>query len=140
MTLDDMKALARRANGLWGSDSTDKAEDIFAADYVNHQESHIEGEVEAIDLKQWKALVANHIANLSPASTRILMQVAEGDLVATRWAFTATHTGTFMGAAPSGKTITWTGVQIDRFADGKIVESWVDWDKYSFFQGLGLVA
>jgi len=28
-------------------------------------------------------------------------------------------------------------VQIDRFRRGKIVESWVDWDKYRFLEGLG---
>ena len=44
-----------------------------------------------------------------------------------------------MGLPPTGTEITWTGVQIDRFEDGKIVESWVDWDKYRLFQGLGLV-
>ncbi len=45
-----------------------------------------------------------------------------------------------MGVAPTGKEITWTGVQIDRFAYGIFVESWVDWDKYSFFLALGLVS
>ena len=68
-----------------------------------------------------------------------MIQIAEGYQVATRWEFTATHTGDFIGAAPTGKQIIWTGVQIDRFEDGKIVESWVDWDKYRFLEGLGLV-
>jgi predicted ester cyclase len=66
------------------------------------------------------------------------MQIAEGDLVATRWEFNVVHSGAFMGQAPTGKEITWTGIQIDRFENGRIVESWVDWDKYRFFQGLGL--
>jgi hypothetical protein len=35
--------------------------------------------------------------------------------------------------------VTWTGVQIDRIADGKIVESWVDWDKYRLFETLGFL-
>ena len=41
--------------------------------------------------------------------------------------------------APTGKTTTWTGVHTDRYDGGKLVESWVDWDKYSWLEGLGLV-
>ncbi len=39
-----------------------------------------------------------------------------------------------MDLAPTNKEVTWTGVSIDRFENGKIVESWVDWDKYRLFQ------
>lgn len=75
----------------------------------------------------------------SNSKTGILMQIAEGDLVATLWEFTAKHTGEFLGLAPTAEEVTWTGVQIDRFQGGKIVESRVDWDKYRFLAGLGLV-
>jgi len=68
---------------------------------------------------------------------RILLQIAEGDLVATRWQFTAIQTGEYLGHPPTGKEATWTGVQIDRFGDGRIVESWVDWDKFRLFEQLG---
>jgi predicted ester cyclase len=68
-----------------------------------------------------------------------LLQIAEGDVVATHWEFSATQSGDFRGQAATGKRATWTGVQIDRFGGGKIVESWVSWDKYRFFEQLGLV-
>ena len=68
-----------------------------------------------------------------------MLQIAERYLVATRWQFTATQTGDFMDLAPTNKEVTWTGVQIDRFENGKIVESWVNWDMYRLFEGLGLV-
>ena len=75
----------------------------------------------------------------SNSTVRVLMQIAEGDLVATQWQITATQTGNYLGHAPSGKTVTWTGVSIDRFENGKIAESWVNWEKYSLFEGLGLL-
>ena len=65
--------------------------------------------------------------------------IAEGDLVATRWQFEATHTGVYLGRPPTGKRAIWTGVQIDRVANGRIVESWVDWDKCRLFETLGFV-
>lgn len=51
-------------------------------------------------------------------------QVAEGDMVATRLTFRGTHQGTFAGVAPSGRTVSYTGLAIDRLADGKVVEMW----------------
>lgn len=70
----------------------------------------------------------------------MLTQIAEGDRVATHWTLTATHTGDFLGIAATEKKATWSGVEIDRFEEGKIVESWVDGDKYRFLEQLGLVS
>ncbi|MCP4318969.1 MAG: ester cyclase [Hyphomicrobiales bacterium] len=56
-----------------------------------------------------------------------------------RWRFTVKHTGSYIGYDPSGKTAIWTGVEIDRIADGKIIESWVDWDKFRQLEMLGIL-
>jgi predicted ester cyclase len=80
----------------------------------------------------------NHRA-FSDFQVRILMQVAEGDVVATRWQFSATQTGAYLGHPPTGRRATWTSVQIDRFENGRIAESWFDWDKYRLFEALGFL-
>ena len=49
---------------------------------------------------------------------------ADGDVVILRWTFRGTHTGEFNGIAPTGRSVTATGVDILRIADGKIVERW----------------
>ena len=103
------------------------------------QEPDVEGGVTSKSLDAWKELVAGYHDAFSSSKFVVLMQIAEGDLVATRWEITATHTGDNMGRVPTNKEITWTGVEIDRFEDDKIVESWVDWDKYRLFEELGLV-
>ena len=51
---------------------------------------------------------------------------------------TGKHTGTFGDLEATGKTTTWTGVHTDRYEGRELVESWVDWDKSSFLEGLGL--
>jgi predicted ester cyclase len=131
--------MSRRAIEMWASNNSDTPEDIFAENYINHQESDVEGGVTAKSLEAWKELVRGYQSAFSNSKVDVSMQIAEGDRVATRWEVTATHTGDYMGLAPTNKEITWTGVDIDRFENGKIVESWVDWDKYRLFQGLGLV-
>lgn len=133
------KQLARRSLEFWASGNSDDADEVFSPSYVNHQEPSIEGDVKDLGLQEWKALVAGYHAAFSQSQVRILMQIVEDDLIATRWEFTARNTGDYAGHAPTGKTAVWTGIQIDRVRDGRIVESWIDWDKYRLLETLGLL-
>jgi len=49
-------------------------------------------------------------------------QIAEGEWVATSITATGTHKGEWLGIKPTGKIITYTGVNINRVVDGKIIE------------------
>jgi len=64
--------------------------------------------------------------------------VAEGDKVAVRWAWSGTHRGEYMGIAPTGKEVTYTGITIHRITGGKIVESWDEVDNLGLMQQLGV--
>jgi predicted ester cyclase len=139
MSLESNKEISRRVLGLWAAGCPDQAEDLVTADYVNHQMPDVEGGTSSKSLAEWKSLFTDFVATFSEASVEILLQVAEGDLVATRWRLSGKHTGEFRGLAPSGKEVSWTGVHTDRFADGRVSESWVDWDKYSMLEGIGAV-
>jgi len=139
MSIQDHKAKALREIQMWASDNSDTPEDFIAENYVNHQEPYVEGGVVGVSLEAWKDLLKGYHHAFSKSNVNVPMQIAEGDLVATKWEITATQTGDYVGLAPTGKEVSWTGVQISRFENGKIVESWVDWDKYTLFEGLGLV-
>jgi len=67
----------------------------------------------------------------------ILDQIAEGDKVAMRGKMTGTHQGEYMGAAPTGKQCYYTYIAIDRIEDGKVVESWLEWDKSDLMRQVG---
>lgn len=54
----------------------------------------------------------------------ILQQVAEDDLVTTRKNISGTHTGDFLGIAPSGRRISIDVIDIVRLKNGKYVEHW----------------
>lgn len=51
-------------------------------------------------------------------------QIAEGDKVVTRVTFHGTHQGQFNGIAATGRQVTWSGMAMDRIANGKVVEMW----------------
>jgi predicted ester cyclase len=107
MSLYEHKGMSQRSIGMWASNNSDRSEDIFAENYVNHQEPDIEGGVSDKNLGVWKELVSEYHKSFSNSKVLVLMQIAEGDLVATRWEFTATHVGDFMGLAPTGREVTW---------------------------------
>jgi predicted ester cyclase len=65
--------------------------------------------------------------------------LSQGDLVAVRWTARGTHRGELFGIAPTGKEATVTGITIDRWAGGKIAESWTNWDTLGLLQLLGAV-
>lgn len=56
------------------------------------------------------------------------LAITEGDLVAMLWAATGTHLGEFQGIAPTGRQITWAGIDIYRIGCGQIVEGWGEVD------------
>ncbi|GIV98239.1 MAG: hypothetical protein KatS3mg057_2896 [Herpetosiphonaceae bacterium] len=67
-------------------------------------------------------------------------QVAQGNLVATRWTAQGTHNGQLMGIQPTGKRVQVSGIQIDRVEQGKIVETWINYDALGMMQQLGVVS
>ena len=70
---------------------------------------------------------------------------AEGDKVVVRWTVRGTHQGNIelgsMGITvpPTGKQISFVGMDIFHFRGGKIVEAWRNWDRLGLFQQLGVV-
>lgn len=63
--------------------------------------------------------------------------IAEEDQVVTRGLFSGTHQGEIMGIPPTGQSVTFSVVHIDRIVDGKIVEHWGLGDMMGLMQQLG---
>ena len=63
--------------------------------------------------------------------------IAVGDKVAYHLTMEWTHTGVFMGVAPTGKRVTSTSTGIARFAEGKIVEAQENHDAYGTLRQIG---
>lgn len=65
--------------------------------------------------------------------------VADGDTVAYRATWTATHRGEFTGIPATGKRVTVTGTYIDQIINGKIARHEGDWDQLGMLQQLGVI-
>jgi steroid delta-isomerase-like uncharacterized protein len=115
------KALAR----VWFDDvitgrNLDAINQHYASDYVHHG-------AEGAELRGVQAARQFAASLLAASSDRVAVvnqQVAESDIVVTRFTSRGTHSGTFRGVEPTGKEWVTEGICISRIEDGKIAEDW----------------
>lgn len=65
-------------------------------------------------------------------------QIAEGDKVLTRFEWTGTHRGEFLGVPATGRPVKVWGTVIDRLQDGKIKETRIIMDALGLMMQLGV--
>jgi len=63
--------------------------------------------------------------------------ISEGDKVVVSWTISGTHKGEFMGVAPTGKKVSVDGVTINHLGNGKIMDSYVNWDALGLLRQIG---
>jgi steroid delta-isomerase-like uncharacterized protein len=129
------KAVSRGFFEAWERGDLDALDDLVAADAVDHDAYN---PFKDEGLQGAKKLIQMYLSAFPDTSFTIEEQVAEGDLVATRWSATGTQEGELMGNAATGRSINISGMSIDRIEDGKVVESWGNWDTMGMFQQLGM--
>jgi len=123
MSAEENKALIRRAAQAASSGDFDAFDEIMALDV-------------AAEFKEGIAEIRQAFPDYHGADE---IQIAEGDLVAGRFVFYGTHEGEFMGVAPTGRQVTFRGLSLDRVAEGKIVEAWVEIDLEDILGQIGAV-
>ena len=115
----------------------DAADEIYAPDYVSHEPTT--GEIRGVEAA--KQYAARYRQAFPDVELTIEDQIAEGDKVVTRFRARGTHQGeTEAFGPPTGNRVEVTGIVIERFADGKIVEDWTNFDALGLIQQLGLVS
>jgi len=78
----------------------------------------------SIDRHQYQAAVAATLAAFTDLTVTVEEQVAERDLVATRWTAEGTHSGPLFGIEPTARTVHVSAMHIHRVRDGRFIEHW----------------
>jgi steroid delta-isomerase-like uncharacterized protein len=135
MTTEEHKELVRRFyEEAWDRGKGDVAFEVFADDYVRHD--FRPGEALPGPAGQKKIAEDFRVAFPDLRFTVDLL-FGEGDLVVGRWTATGTHLGAWAGTEPSGRHVTFSGVNIFRFDGGKVVEIWNHRDDLGLLEQLG---
>ena len=119
---------------LWNDGDMAVADQVYAPSQI----LHLRGESYPFGPDEAKKAVASWRRAFPDFKFKIEDIVAEGDKLAIRYIFTGTHQGKFWGIAPTGKKISVTQINIIRFANGKMVEAWEDYDEYGMRLQLGM--
>ena len=131
MSLEENKAIVRRFIEAYNKRNLDLFDDILAPDYFDHTSKvGVEG------LKQLMNMAFKAFPDFHETIEDI---IAESDRVWARITFTGTHTGEFMGIAPTGKKITTEMVDIFRIVNGKLVEYRDVNNNLDYLKKLGLI-
>jgi len=122
---------------VWNKGNLDKIGEFNATNHKNHPTAS------APDFGQGpqaiRQLVSMYRTAFPDTKLTIEDQIAEGDQVVTRWTAAGTHQGELFGMPGTGKQARVTGIFIDRVIDGKIVESWGEFDALGMMQQLGAI-
>mgnify|MGYP002777051020 CR=1 FL=1 len=135
MSLEQNKALVLRFYAAFDCKDVEQGRELMSADIVGRG-------MGTEELQGYDAFMqyGRMMFSAFPDGRHVLEEViAEGDQVVTRGTFIGTHQGELMGIPPTGRSVKFSVVHIDRIIDGKIVEHWGQGDTFAMMQQLGVV-
>jgi len=135
MSVQEMEALVRYRFQELDRDNFNVLDEIFDPTY----QLNLPGFPGPLSLAATKRLYQALYQGFPDLKHNILEQVSAGDQAVTRWTAAGTHRGTFMGIAPTGKPISFSGINIYTIDNSKFVQSQVNWDLLTLFEQIGAV-
>lgn len=112
----------------------DVATECFAPEYVNH----LPGEPEPQrGIEAWKTMFQTFRAGFPDMATTLEDMISEGEKVVVRHRWTGTHDGVYQGVPATGTRVTFTGNDIYRVVEGRIVEEWSEFDELGILRQIG---
>jgi steroid delta-isomerase-like uncharacterized protein len=132
---DQNKALTRRFyEEVFGKKNLNVVDELCAPNFVDH--SALPGQAPGID--GLKAVFRDYFQAFPDLTVNLEEIVAERDIVVTRFTMQATHKGTFLGAPPTNKKVTFRGIDMVRVKNGKATEVWHEGDDAVVLMQLGV--
>src|SRR5947209_6418363 len=109
------------------------AEEHLAPDYIEHGLPPGYGN----EIEGWRRLCEDWFRAIPDYCIAIDDLLAEGDRVAARITLMGTHSGDWVGQAPTGRQFRVGAIRIHRLAGGKIAEMWSVTDQLGMQQQMG---
>lgn len=133
MAQKDNKGIVERYLKAWEQGNTETLSQLLAINAV----THISATTTRTSQDFEPQACADWVAAFPDTKLVVDQLIAEKDTVAAYWTITATHQNSFMGMAATGKRVHFGGLEINRIAEGKIIEIWRLSDTLTLMQQLG---
>ena len=129
--------LSRRIfEDVWNRKNLNAIDDLISANYIHHDANS----PAASGIDGYKQFVNYYMNAFPDAHFTIDDPFTDGQNEVTRWTVVGTHEGELAGLPRTGRRFSVTGISIARIANGKITESWNNWDALGLMQQLGVVS
>ncbi|MGA9400707.1 ester cyclase [Haladaptatus sp.] len=126
----------RLYEGVWNGENPDIATKLVHPEYVIHDRDLAE-ELRGPEL--YTALADSTREIFPDMSFTVEDSFAVEDKVAVRWTMVGTQDGAMVGIEPTGTEVTLRAIEIDRFEDGRLIETWTQSDMLSLMEQLDAV-
>ena len=134
-SVEQNKVLIGQVLKLIDERSLDEAFELYALDYIYHGPGGEELRGRDGIRGLWEAF----LVGFPDLHSTIEDMVSEGDKLVLRWRLEGTHTGEFLGVAPTNAEINLRITEIFRIANGQLVEAWDQYDRFGLMQTIGVI-
>jgi steroid delta-isomerase-like uncharacterized protein len=132
------KAIVRRLYGeVWNARRTEVVNEILSLSHALHG-TITEGS--AIGPEAYKATVTRFLTGFPDLRFSIDDMIAEDEKLVVSWNISGTHRGEFMGIPPTNKKVSADGITIHHILNGKIMDSFANWDVLGMIQQFGVAS
>lgn len=131
MRVEENKALALRLIDAYNTGDLSVLEELVAPDYVQHSPGV------PPDRQAMIVFFKTFLTSFPDGHFEVEDILGEGDKVLIRWTCRGTQSGPWMGVPPTGRRVSFMGMDLWRFAGGQLVEAWFLADTMGLFQQLG---
>ncbi|HTB93257.1 MAG TPA: ester cyclase [Candidatus Sulfotelmatobacter sp.] len=132
MADDNVEFGKRWFEEVWNHKKGESVPEFLSADCVMHGISETGGDVRGPE--GFLALHAKLLSAFPDMQFTLDDCFGAGDKIVVRWTATMRHTGPGLGIEATGAEIKLRGMGIARIADGKVQETWDNWDRMAMFE------
>jgi predicted ester cyclase len=132
-TTENIGVSRRLLEETFGAGKLDTIDELCIEGYVDHDPILGDHGRESV-----KDAVAGYRGAFPDLTFTVQDSLGADDKVVVRWKAEGTFENEFMGQQPTGeKGEPVYGISINRFEDGKVAESWTQWDTLRFMRNIG---
>ena len=137
MSADNNSIIRRLYEEIWNQRKTEVMNELVSPSHALHG-PNFSGS--SIGPEAYKRQVALFVAGFPDLRFTIEDTVSGKDKVVVAWTFSGTHKGEFMGIPATNKKVTVDGITIHHISNGRIMDSYVNWDTWGLMQQLGVIS
>ena len=135
---ENVQIMRRWFQEVWNEGRVETLYELFSPEGVAHGQEGAEAELRGP--QEFEAFVRKLRGAFSDMQLTVEDVFATDDKGVLRWSGVMKHTGDALGMPASGRTVRLRGITLVRIAEGKVVESWDNWDQLGMLQQIGAVS